>query len=175
MGNNVAGGTSLTFFAANAGAYATTNSALTAARESVSNREQECTIGSKIFGVTFDITIQPDTTGTAAGGAIEYVVFKIERSPVVPSDAINEGLPNDTDVGTLGLQAAFRRLQPGRVIKFGNIPFTEQITAVRTIHGSYGKFKMSTIRTGDWYGIMMHVRAANGPLISIQARYKECI
>ncbi len=171
IGNAMTALGSLTFFAANAGAYVTTATVLTAAREAISNREQENTIGSKIFGITFDIIIQP--AADLVGGALEYVVFKIERAFATPVSGT--GLPTDANILTLGLQAAFRQIQPGRVIKYGAIPYTEQTTAVRTIRGSYGKFKLSTIRTGDFYGIMLFNRAANTPIVSIQSRYKECI
>jgi len=173
MGNSVASSTSVTFFAANAGTFNTTASGLNVAREALSNRQGEVTIASKIFRIVYDITIQPDTQGSLAGGAIEYVVFKIERSAVVPTTGA--GLPTDIDITTLGLQAAFRQVQPGRVLVFGQIPYTEQTTNVRTIVGRYGKYKLSTMRTGDWYGIMLYNRAANAPNISIQSRFNECI
>jgi len=171
IGNAMTALGSVTFFAVTAGAFVTTAAVLTTARDSLSNREQESSIGSKIFGITFDIIIQP--AASLVGGALEYVIFKIERAFVVPVSGV--GLPTDANILTLGLQAAFRQIQPGRVIKYGAIPYTEQTTAVRSIRGSYGKFKLATLRTGDFYGIMLFNRAANTPIVSIQARYKECI
>ncbi len=170
IGNAVVSVTQLNFIAANAGAFVTTATVLTAARESISNREQENTIGSKIFRIVYDIIIQP---ATGVGGALEYAVYKIERAAAIPVPGA--GLPTDANILTLGLQAAFRQIQPGRIIKYGAIPFTNETTNVRTIVGNYSKYKLQGLRTGDFYGILLFNRSAQAPVISVQSRYNECI
>ncbi len=168
MGNSVATSIAAVFIAANAGAFANTGTGLTTARESLSNREQENTIGSKINSIIFDLTFQP---GTGAGGAIEYAIFKAERMSAVPS--LGAGLPTSATINTSGLQAAMAVEQPGRVIKYGQVPISEGTTAVRSLKGAFAKFKLSTIRTGDYYGIIVFNRTAMSVVTSFQARYRE--
>lgn len=168
IGNSVATSTAMVFIAGNAGAYATTGTALTTVATGLSNREQENTVGSIINSIIYDISLQP---GTGAGGVIEYAIFKLERQSAVPT--VGGTLPASATINTSGLQSAFRTLFPGRVLKFGMIPITEGTTAVKSIKGAYGKFKMAKIRTGDFYGIMFFNRTAQSVVISVQARYNE--
>ena len=109
MNNTVATAIAQPFYAANAGAYTTTGTALTTVATGVSNREQENTIGSRIDYIRFDILLEP---GTGVSGNLEYAVFKAERQSAVP--ALGTGLPTSAEVTTLGLQAAMRQYQPDR-------------------------------------------------------------
>lgn len=167
MNNSVLTVTSLTHFFANAGAYQLTGTAATTARESLSNREQENTIGSLVGSTTIDVSIRTITSP----GTIEYVVFKRERQSSVP--VAGTGLPADATVTASGLQSAYRTEMPGRVVHFGQIGVAENQPRVFKIKIPWSKFKMQTMRQGDWYGITIFNRNTTTCQIDVQTRYKE--
>lgn len=167
MGNGVAANTAMVFLAANAGALNITGTAATTAAYSLSNREQENTVGGIIDTITFDISFN----NAMSASVIEYAVFKIERASAVP--ALGTGLPTSASILASGLQQALRIIQPGRVVKFGTLSIAPEQPATRHVVANFKKYRMNRIRQGDWYGIIIFNGSANSATISVQARYKE--
>ena len=154
------------FIFANAGAYVLAGTALTTAATSLSNREQENTIGSKIGTTTIDLSI---TTNLAT--QFEIAVMKIERERVVPVP--NDALPTNAEILTLGLQAAARQRQPGRVVHFSVLSIAAEQPRTKRIRINWRKYKMGTIRTGDFYLIIVFNRQGGASDVDYHVRYKE--
>ncbi len=166
MSNAVASFGNVVFFAALPANYGIIGSALSADTFENSDRLQLCPLGCMISSVVFNISIRDVITS----GTIEYAIFKVERASETPTTN-QVYLPNDTEIGSIGLQAAMRQYQPGRVIKYGQIAVAAEQPRVLSIKGNYGKFKMAKLRTGDYYGIIIFNRASDITTIDVQSRY----
>ena len=169
IGNNQTTNTALSFFAAHAsGQYSETGAALTEDRFEQADRLQQVVIGNHIDTIIYNVDIS-DVTGS---GIIEYAIFKIERAHVVPAfDGVL--LPPQNTITTAGLQAAMRQYQPGRILKFGTVAVAAEQPRTFSVKGNYKKFKMSKLRTGDYYGIAIYNRTSAAATITIQARYQS--
>ncbi len=170
MGNDVMAAESLVFHAAIASNFAVIGSPLTNDTFEDANRTQNCVVGSDISSIIFNIDIRNNT----GDGPIEYAILKIERAHVVP-DTDGILLPGNADIITEGLQASTRRYQPGRVIKFGSFSVAAEQPRSLSIKGNYSKFKMSRIRTGDFFTLVLFNRTSATTTIDIQARYSAKI
>lgn len=154
----------------NAGSMVTAGTALTTAIYSASNREQECTVGSKIGKTTLDLTFR----GATASGAIEVAVFKLERRDVVPS-ANASPLPLDANTSSIGLQSSMAQVLPGRTLKFDVVPVNNDTVARRKYIIRWDKYNFGTIRAGDFYCILFFNRGATGAKIDVHCRFNEWV
>ncbi len=168
IGESLTPNASLTHFFANAGAYQVTGTSLVTARTGVSNREQENTVGSKLGLCTIEISFTPE-----GPGIIEYAVFKRERQSSIPS--LGSGLPSNADILSSGLQTAQAVEMPARTVNYGQLAVASEQPRVRKLIINWDKFKMSSIRTGDWYGITIFNRSLTNTEVDVQVRYKEII
>lgn len=159
--------TSTTHIFANAGNYATTGTASTTIYGALSNREQENTIGNHIGKTNITINFR----APSASGVFEIVVWKRERQSAVPTPGT--GMPTDAVMNTRGCQTAFREEMPGRVVYFDSIAVAPEQPRVKHISIPWAKFRMSKIRTGDFYGITIFNRTTGSIFIDIYTRYKE--
>ncbi len=155
---------------ANAGSYSVVGTDEDTVRTALSNKQQECTIGSQIGRTTFDIGIR----STTASGILEYAVYKIERSTAIPAiGALN--LPTAADILSGGLQCEMRNHNPGRILEFGQLAYTGETTRTKKIVVNWKKYRLATIRQGDFYGIVFFNRAAGSIVIDVYCRFKEWI
>ncbi len=169
--NMVANGNAL-FFAAVPGTYIVTGTPLTNDTFEDADRAQRVPLGCEIPSIIYDISIRDATDSSS----VEYCLFKVERAHEVPTT--NDGLlPSSNSILTEGLQAAMRKYQPGRVIKFGVISVAAEQPLHRSIKGNYGKFKMAKVRTGDYYGIILFNRTGGTGTLSVdvQMRYNALV
>ncbi len=170
LANSVAASTLLNLNCANAGSYSIVGTDEDTVRTALSNKQQEVTIGSTLGRTTFDISIR----NPANSGMIEYAVYKIERSTAVPAvGALN--LPSSADVNTGGLQCEMRNHNPGRILEFGLIPYTVETTRMKKLVINWKKFRLATMRQGDFYGIVLFNRGPNTITIDVYCRFKEWI
>jgi len=109
-----------------------------------------------------------------ANGMIEIIVWKRERQGNVPVPGT--GLPPTATVLTSGMQMAFRSEMPGRVYKYIKRAIAPEQPANIHIDQKWYKFKVSTIRQGDFYGVSIFNRnTTSAVIIDIETRYKEHI
>ena len=160
MSNN-----SVIFYAAVPSNYAVAGTALTNDRFENADRLQAVVIGSHIDSIIYNISIR----NISSDGVVEYAIFKIERAHEVPDG--NPLLPTDTQIQTEGLQTAMRRYQPGRIIKFGLIAVAGEQPRALSLKGNFKKFRMSKVRTGDYYGIILFMRGIETANIDFHGRY----
>lgn len=157
----------LILYAAIPSNYATVGTPLSADRYENVDRLQNVAIGSEIQSIIYNIAISSVTTP----GIIEYAIFKVERATSVPTtDGVY--LPTPAEIVSIGLQAAMRQYQPGRVIKFGNFAVAAEQPRTVSLKGAYGKFRMAKVRTGDYYGIIVFSRGATS-IVDVQSRYNS--
>ncbi len=126
------------------------------------------TIGSSIGRTTFDIAIRNST----ASGILEYAVYKIERSTAIPAVGALT-LPSSAEVLAGGMQCEMRSHNPGRILEFGLVAYTTETTRTKKILINWKKFKMSTIRQGDFYGIVFFNRGPQSITVDNYCRFKE--
>ncbi len=167
IGNAQAANTQLHFVATNAGAFATIGTSATTVATALSNKEQEVVIGSKVNFVTFDVT-----STCAAPAVMEYAVVKVERSVNSPPAVATE-LPTSAIVLAQGLQKSMREWQPGRVLHFSTRAGAEYQPISHQIKVNFKKFRMPTIRQGDWLMLIVNNRSAGVSTTNVQCRYKE--
>lgn len=169
MSNTLVSNTALVFHAAIPANYGTIGSPLTGDTFENADRERQNVVGSKIDSISFNISARLPQ----AAGVIEWGILKIERANEVP-DTNGNLLPSDADIVASGLQSALRRYQPGRVLKFGTFAVAPEQPRTISVGVSFAKFKMSTIRTGDYYSLVVFNRGIAASLvIDIQSRYKS--
>jgi len=135
-----------------------------------SNRDRLNSIGSKVNSVNFNVTTRENT----ASGIIEYAIWKLERQTDVPQVVVSP-MPTNVDIEATGLQQAMRLNMPGRIIMFGTFAYTPEVAMSRVLIGKFAKFKLSSVRPGDYFGILLYNRSSGAQpvTIDIQMRYKE--
>lgn len=167
MGQSVVTVTSLTHIFANASTYLTTGVGVTTPYAGTANREQENQIGSKIGTTIISISARDLT----ASGILEYAVWKRERQPAVP--VAGTGLPSNARMLAVGTQTAMREEMPGRILHYGKVAVAPEQPRAWTVKINWAKFRLQTIRTGDFYGITFFNRSADTIVVDVETRYKE--
>lgn len=167
IGNSINAGSSVINYAAVVANYGITGTALTSDLNEQVDRSQTVRLGENIDTITWDIGLSPVDTGI-----IEICVFKVERANSVPT---TDGtlLPANSTITTTGLQAAMRQYQPGRIIHYRKVGVAAAQPRAIKVVGNFAKFKMSKIRTGDYYGIAIYNRTPGICIIDFEARYKS--
>lgn len=169
MGQSPTSGTSVTHFIGNAGTYQLTGTDVQTATATLSNREQEYTIGSHLGTSTINITFR----GASASGSYQIVVFKRERQAAVPINGT--GLPALARIIAVGMQMAFREEMPGRVLHFQTVGIALNQPRALVLKIPWAKYKLSKMRSGDWYGISIFNQGTTDGEFDIQTRTKELI
>lgn len=133
------------------------------------DRDRTCAIGSHVNSIVFDIALR----GAPTTGYVEYAVFKLERQTAVPTLGV-VSMPTSATITTIGLQQAMRTANPGRIVKFGQIPYTAETTRVARISANFKKYRLSSVRQGDYFGIVIYNRTGT-VTFDVQMRYKEIL
>jgi len=133
-----------------------------------SDRAVELSNGSHVGRITINVGL----TSINDEGYIEVVVFKVQRSAVTPVKGTFP-IPSDTDVINAGLQQTYRNNMPGWVIQYRQIPISAQTPKTFVLKIDFKKFKMGTVRDGDFYGITYFNRSGGSVILDWQARYSE--
>ncbi len=167
INNSVLNNATVVFYPAVPANYAVIGSPVTGDTFEQADRSQAVVIGSHIDTIIYNVSFR----NIESDGVIEWAIFKIERAHEVPDG--NPLLPTDTEIQTEGLQTALRRYQPGRVIKFGTVAVAPEQPRVISLKANYRKFKMSKIRTGDYYGMICFVRGITSTNIDFHGRYQS--
>ena len=167
IGNSVAANNATTFFPAQpVTAYLTAGSAITGDTHEDADRNVSNIIGSKIATIFNTISFRDVTVN----GIMEIALFKVERANAVPT--VGGGLlPTTVAITGQGLQQAMRQFQPGRVLKYLKAAIAaEQPRVVHAKHQLF-KFNMSTMRAGDYIGIIVYNRSSAAVTVDFESRY----
>ncbi len=133
------------------------------------DRDREVSSGENVGFTKYTLQFEPNAT---AFGTIEYVVFKVPRSFIVPVVG-TDPIPSSVDVDGTGIQQAFRINMPGWVYKFGVFPVSAETPFTKTVTINWNKFKVGTVRDGDHFGIALFNRATSSVNFSVQMFYKS--
>lgn len=132
------------------------------------DRAQDVGVGNDIFKIHWDIGVRNITDD----GILEYLVFKAQRQSATPVKGTFP-IASDAEVTSTGLQGSYRDNMPGWVVKFGKIAFAQAQPRTIKIDVNFGKFRMSKIRDGDFYGLVFFNRSPATVFLDWEARYYE--
>ncbi len=132
------------------------------------DRDRTVDVGNSVDSINFACSVR----STSASGLIAYVCFKLERKLSVPVVAFDT-IPSNASATAIGIQQAWRILNPGRVLKYGKIAYTLETTRVFNVQLSLAKFKMSKIRPGDYVGICFLNQGSASARLDTEMRYKS--
>lgn len=116
--------------------------------------------------------IDTSVRSTTADGVVEFCVFKVERAAATPAIGTHP-VPSATDIASQGLQQACRLANPGKVFHYSKLTYSAEHPATHKIKVSPAKFKLSKVKAGDHWLLLVHNRAAVAVTFDFEARYKE--
>ncbi len=133
------------------------------------DKDRTVNVGHHLGRLNIDITIRT----TINNGVIEFCVFKVERADSTPALG-SHPVPSIAEINTQGMQQACRMANPGKVFHYSKRSYTPEVNLTHKITVSPAKFKLSKIKAGDHWMLLMFNRAAgNQVTFDFEARYKE--
>ncbi len=132
------------------------------------DKDRTTNVGHHIGQLNLDVTIR-NTTGD---GVIEFCVQKVERADTTPAIGTHP-LPSNTDIQTQGMQQACRLANPGKVFHYSKRAYSVENTLTHKIKVSPAKFKLSKIKAGDHWILLMNNRGPSNVTFDYEGRFKE--
>ncbi len=133
------------------------------------DKDRTVNVGHHIGRLNVDITIRNLTND----GVIEFCLFKVERASTTPVKGVHP-VPSNTEIATQGMQQACRLANPGKVFHYSKRPYTVESNIVHKIIVSPAKYKLSKMKAGDHWLLLVFNRADAGIVtMDFEARYKE--
>ncbi len=132
------------------------------------DKDRTVNVGHHVGTFNIDTTIR----GTSGNGVIEYCLFKVERhetTPVVGTPPV----PTGAEITSSGLQQVCRLANPGKVFHFSKVTYTAEFTRTHKIIMSPAKFRLSKLKAGDHWVLLVHNRGGTAITFDFEARYKE--
>ncbi len=108
----------------------------------------------------------------SADGVVEYAILKVERQSTTPVLGTHP-IPTSAEIDTQGLQQAVRLANPGKVFHYSARAYTLQISYVHNMRVSPAKFKLSKVKAGDHWILLVFNRGGSQITFDVQMRYKE--
>ncbi len=132
------------------------------------DKDRTANVGHHIGTLNLDISIRT----TTADGVVEFCILKVERADTTPVIGTHP-IPSSSEVNTQGMQQACRLANPGKVFHYSKRAYTTEISFVHKIKVSPAKFKLSKLKAGDHWMMIINNRSANSCVFDFEARYKE--
>ncbi len=132
------------------------------------DKDRTVQVGHHIGAFNLDLSIR----NTAGDGVVEYCVFKVERVATVPVLGTHP-IPSSATIASQGMQQACRLDNPGKVFHYSKRAYSIEQTVVHKIRVSPAKFKLSKVKAGDYWILMMFNRGPQTVTIDYEGRYKE--
>ncbi len=110
--------------------------------------------------------------GTTGVGVMEASVFKVERAESTPALGVHP-IPSSSENASQGMQQAVRLANPGKTFHWSQTPYALDNNKVKNIIVSPAKYKLSKLKAGDHWILMIHNRGSATFNFDIQMRYKE--
>ena len=132
------------------------------------DKDRTVNVGHHVGTFNIDTTIR----GSSGNGVVEYCVFKAERQTVVPLIGVDP-IPSGADITAQGLQQACRLMLPGKVFHFSKTTYTLELNKTHRVKVSPAKFKLSKLKAGDHWLMLVHNRGGTAITFDFEARYKE--
>ncbi len=132
------------------------------------DKDRTVNVGHHMGICTIDFT----TRITTADGALEYCIMHYERLDATPAIGVHP-TPSATEINTQGLQQACRLQNPGRVVHFSVRTYSAEHTMTHKIVFRPSKYKVSKVKAGDHWALIVHNRGSATVTTDFQCRYKE--
>ncbi len=133
------------------------------------DKDRTANVGHHIGRLNIEVTTRDITND----GIIEYCVFKVERADSTPSLG-SHPVPSTAEILSQGMQQACRLANPGKVFHSSKRAYTPEVNVVHRITVSPAKFKLSKMKAGDHWILLVFNRASVGNVTTdFEARYKE--
>ncbi len=132
------------------------------------DKDRTVNVGHHVGTFFIDTTIRT----TVADGVVEFCVFKVERAAATPAIGTHP-VPSGAEITTQGLQQSCRLANPGKVFHYSKVVYSIEAPKTHKIKMSPAKFKLSKLKAGDHWCLLVHNRAASTVTFDFEARYKE--
>ncbi len=132
------------------------------------DKDRTVNVGHHVGSLTLDLSIRT----TSADGVIEFCILKTERGDTTPIIGTHP-IPSSSEITTQGMQQACRLANPGKVFHYSKRAYTIEISFTHRIKVSPAKFKLSKLKAGDHWMLIINNRSANSCVFDFEARYKE--
>ncbi len=132
------------------------------------DKDRTVNVGHHVGRFQVDIGLR----SAVATGLIEVTLIKVERASTTPVLGIHP-IPSVTQINTQGSQQAVRLANPGKVFHYSNTPYTVQTTRAKHVSVSPAKYRLSKLKAGDHWLMIIFNRSGNSVTVDVQARYNE--
>ncbi len=133
------------------------------------DKDRTVNVGHHIGRLNIDMTVR----ATSQPGVVEFCLLKVERSDATPAIGTHP-IPSTLDISSAGMQQACRMANPGKVFHYSKRAYTVEHNFTHKISVSPAKYKLSKVKAGDHWVLLMFNRATAGNFIfDFEARYKE--
>ncbi len=132
------------------------------------DKDRAVNVGHHVGAFTVDISVRD----TPASGIIECCVFKVERAATTPILGTHP-IPSTAEVLTQGTQQACRLANPGKVFHYSKRAFSDNQIIAHRFRVSPAKFRLSKLKAGDHWILLLFNRGTGSITFDFEARYKE--
>ncbi len=132
------------------------------------DKDRTVNVGHHVGRFTIDTSVRT----TTADGVVEYCVFKVERASTTPVLGTFP-VPSSAQILTEGMQQACRLRNPGKVFHYSKVTYSIENPRSHRVIVSPAKFKLSKLKAGDHWILMVFNRGAAAVNFDFEARYKE--
>lgn len=132
------------------------------------DKDRTVNVGHHVGRLNIDLTIRQ----TISDGALEACVFKVERADSTPTLG-SHPCPSSSEINSQGMQQACRLANPGRVYYTSNTAYSLENTRTKKVNVSPAKYRVSKMKAGDHWVLMLFNRGNNTITYDFQARYNE--
>ncbi len=132
------------------------------------DKDRTANVGHHLGTLNLDISVRK----TSADGVVEFCVFKVERHDTTPILGTHP-VPSIAEVLSQGTQQACRMANPGKVFSYTKVSYTTDMNRIHKIRVSPAKYRLSKVKAGDHWCLLMFNRGATTMTFDFEARYKE--
>ncbi len=132
------------------------------------DKDRTVNVGHHVGLLNLQIAIRNMT----ASGIVEFSVQKVERQDTTPLLGTFP-IPTSLEVTNTGMQQATRINNPGKVFHFSQRAYTIEQPFVHKISVSPAKYRLSKMKAGDHWILLIHNRGTATVGTEVQMRYKE--
>ncbi len=165
MATNLATGVSLVVVIASPSIFAAGSAS---SNIEAQDKDRTVNVGHHVGTFNIDLAIR----NTSGDGVLEYCVLKVERADATPVLGTHP-IPSQSEINTQGMQQAARLANPGKVFYFGKRAYTIEQSSVIKFRMSPAKYKLSKMKAGDHWILLLNNRGPQTMTFDYECRYKE--
>ncbi len=132
------------------------------------DKDRTVNVGHHIGRINIVVSLRNATDS----GIFEFCIFKVERAETTPVLGTHP-IPSSAEDQAQGVQQACRMANPGKVFHYSQRSYTIETPVTHNIVVSPAKFKLSKVKAGDHWIMIIHNRGAAAVNFDVQMRYKE--